>query len=127
MDLPESLTHGAFRAQNGEFGWTREQALNVVTFLTSRELAILGGELWWVLDEAPDWRGMIPQQDGPDAVYTWETKRLPDEPWSVFVARCASETVAAVEKWPNPGELRSNLPGRILYNLTWLSEREYDS
>ena len=59
-------------------------------------------------------------------MYHWETDRLPDEPWSEFVQRCASESLAAVNELPPPGELRSNLRGRILYNLTWVSEDEYD-
>jgi hypothetical protein len=89
-------------------------------------VAILGGELWWVVGAAGGWSGMIPQENGPDAVYAWETKRLPDELWSAFVQRCASETLVAVEDLPRPGELPSNLSGRILYNLTWVSERDYD-
>ena len=89
-------------------------------------MAILGGELWWVLGDAGGWSGTIPQENGPDAVYAWETKRLPGESWSAFVQRCASETQAAVKDLPRSGELPSNLPGRILYNLTWVSERDYD-
>ena len=69
--------------------------------------------------------GIIPQENGPDAVYVWETKRQPDESWSAFVQRCGSEALAAVKELPRAGELRSNLGGRILYNLTWVSEDEY--
>jgi hypothetical protein len=126
MDIPESLTEQAFRATNGEFAWTQAQALEVVPILAGRDVAILGGELWWVLGPAGDWSGMIPQENGPDAVYAWETHRLPDESWLAFVRRCASETLAAVKSLPRPGELPSNLPGRILYNLTWVSESDYD-
>jgi hypothetical protein len=97
MDIPESRTEQAFRATNGEFAWTRAQALEVVPILAGRDVAILGGELWWVLGPAGDWSGMIPQENGPDAVYAWETHRLPDESWLSFVQRCASETLAAVK------------------------------
>jgi hypothetical protein len=52
MDIPESLAEQAFRATNGEFAGTRPQALEVVTILARRDVAILGGELWWVLGAA---------------------------------------------------------------------------
>ena len=76
---------------------------------------------------AGDWSGLIPQENGPDAVYVWETHRLPGESWLAFVQRCASETLAAVKSLPRSGELPSNVPGRILYNLTWVSESDYDN
>ena len=44
--IPEHLASAGFRAINGEFGWTRAQALEVVAILSDRELAVLGGELW---------------------------------------------------------------------------------
>ena len=123
--LLEEIEKEAFRATNAEFGWTRAQIHHVVPILRSQLLAVVGGEVWWVLDGARSWNGLIPQRNGPDGVYTWETKRRPDESWSSFVTRCASDTIAAVEKWPVAGELRQNLPGRILYNLTWVTEAEY--
>src|SRR5437879_3928841 len=62
----------AFRAENGEFGWTREQLPLAVDVLRRRSLAILGGELWWVRDGIGVY-GLIPQRQGPPAVYPWET------------------------------------------------------
>lgn len=123
--LPEEIRKAAFKATNGEFGWTRAQVPEVVRILREQRLAILGGEVWWVLDGARAWNGSIPQHQGVDAVYAWETMREPPESWLAFVNRCAAETVAAVEKWPGSGDLRPNLPGRILYNLTWVGEAEY--
>src|SRR6266545_2836871 len=96
----EEIGAEAFRASNGEFGWTRAQIPGVVAALRAQQLAILGGELWWVRDGAQTWTGAIPQQDGHDAVYAWETKRQPDEPWAAFVSRCASDAIEAAEKWP---------------------------
>ena len=123
--FPEDLKNAAFRAVNGEYGWTRAQVAPVVEILRGKQLAILGGELWWVLDGSASWNGVIPQRSGPDAVYTWETKRRRKEPWARFVARCASDTLAAVDDWPAPEDLPADLPGRILYNLTWVDEAEY--
>ncbi len=124
--FPADLESNAFRDPGGEFGWTRDQITRVVPILIEQNLAILGGELWWVQDGASTWNGLIPQVIGPDAVYAWETKRTPDEPWASFVKRCSFDTLATVEKLPRPGEIPENLPGRILYNLTWVSEKEYD-
>jgi hypothetical protein len=42
------LERAAFRSSNGEFGWTREQVPLVIEILRSRQLGILGGELWWI-------------------------------------------------------------------------------
>jgi hypothetical protein len=70
MFSPE-LERAAFRASNGEFGWTRSQIPAVVEILHSNGLGILGGELWWVRDGFTDWDGCIPQQHGPPGVYHW--------------------------------------------------------
>ncbi|SRR6266567_3268857 len=123
--FPPELERDAFRASNGEFGWTRPQVPLVVEFLKSHEFGILGGELWWVRDGFADWTGIIPQRHGPPGVYPWVTNREPSEPWPRFVERGASDAIAAVERWPKPDDLPPDLPGRILCNLTWVSEAEF--
>ena len=115
----------AFRANSGEFGWTREQIPLVVDVLHRRSLAILGGELWWVRNGAATW-DLVPQREGPAAVYPWETKRRSEEPWTAFVERCATDTLAAVARYPALDDLPRDLEGRILYNLTWVSEAEFE-
>ena len=120
--FPPELEQSALRADNGEFGWTRAQIPLVVDILRSRGIGILGGELWWVHDGI---RGVIPQRLGAPAVYAWETARRTGEPWDNFVERGSSDTLAAVERWPAAGDLPSDLPGRILYNLAWISEVEF--
>jgi hypothetical protein len=121
----EQLKSRSFRAVNGEYGWTRSQVPQVVEILREKQLAILGGELWWVLEGSNAWNGLIPQRTGPDAVYAWETKRWRKETWFHFVARCASDTLAAVNRWPPSQDVPADLPGQILYNLTWVDEAEY--
>jgi hypothetical protein len=121
----DALKRSAFRAANGEYGWTAKQAREVVEILRARDLAVLGGELWWVPEGSATWVGSIPQREGADAVYAWETKRRRNETWSRFVERCASDTLAAVKRWPPLEDLPESLPGRILYNLTWVDEAEY--
>ena len=125
--FPPELERDAFHATNGELGWSRLQIPAVVEVLRSHGLGILGGELWWVQEGSRDWVGLIPQRDGPPAVYPWETKREPGESWLDFVDRAAAETLAAVRRWPAPGDLPNELGRRILYNLTWTSEEEFDN
>ena len=113
------------KPSNGELGWTRAQILLVVEVLRSHGIGILGGELWWVRDGFTDWVGLIPQRNGSPGVYVWETKRQPGEPWPHFIELGASDSLAAVERWPIPSDLPPDLPGRILYNLTWVCEAEF--
>ncbi len=123
--FPLELERDAFRTVNGEFGWTRAQIPMVVDLLRSHGMGILGGELWWVGDAATDW-DLVPQRDGPPGVYVWETNRRSGELWADFVERGANDAIAAVERFPAPGDLPPNLPGRVLYNLTWVSEVEFE-
>lgn len=123
--LPLELTGRAFRSANGEFGWSREEARAVIAVLSEAQRAVLGGELWWVPEGAREWTGWIPQKTGPDAVYPWATERASGESWRTFVERAAQESIAAIDRWPGANELPDNLGGRILYNLTWVSEPEY--
>ncbi len=123
--FPIELERDAFRTGNGEFGWTRAQISTAVEVLRARGIGILGGELWWVRDGTAIWHGCVPQRHGPPGVYTWVTERRTEEPWQDFVERGVAEALAAVERWPEPGDLPPDLPGRILYNLTWISKVAY--
>jgi hypothetical protein len=123
--FPPELERDAFRAENGEFGWTEAQIQLVVDVLRSHEMAILGGELWWVQEGSTRW-DLIPQRQGQRAVYTWATDRLATESWSDFVERGASEALAHARRWPTALDLPSGLRGRILCNLSWVSSLEYD-
>jgi hypothetical protein len=125
--FPTELAGRAFRASNGEFGWTREDARLAVRIVARQRLAILGGELWWVLEGATTWTGLIPQRRGPAAVYPWETVRMNGEAWAAYVERCADDSLQAISRWPAPDDLPADLQGRILYNLTWVSETEYSN
>jgi len=123
--FPLDLERDAFRASNGAFGWTRAQIPAVVDFVRSHGIGILGGELWWVRDGFADWVGLIPQRHGPPSVYVWGTKPEPGEAWPHFVERGVSGALAAVEQWPAQGDLPPDLHGRILYNLTCVSDAEF--
>jgi len=120
------LTGRAFRSGNGEFGWSRADALVAISVLAAAQCGILGGELWLVPEGATEWTGLIPQKFGPDAVYHWETERIAGEPWSAYVERCARDSVAAVNGLPGD-EVPPQVSGRILYNLTWVTESECET
>jgi hypothetical protein len=122
--FPPELERDAFRTDNGEYGWTRAQIPQVVNILRSLEMAILGGELWWVKDGSTGW-DLIPQRDGRRGVYTWAGDRLPGESWPDFVERGAADALAHVERWPTDLDLPPNLEGRILCNLCWVSQLEF--
>ncbi|MGA9882539.1 MAG: hypothetical protein WBQ34_02345 [Candidatus Acidiferrales bacterium] len=121
--LPE-LERSAYRAGNGEFGWTREQTPQVIGILRAHAMAILGGELWYVKDGriTPS----VPQREGPSALYCWSTERDGGESWPSFVEHGATDALAAAERWPEPGELPPSLPGQILCNLSLASEAEFE-
>ena len=123
--FPTELTSRAFRADNGEFGWSRGDAPVAIAILAKARRAILGGELWWVPPGATEW-GLVPQRHGPHAVYHWDTQRIPGESWHSYVERCARESAEAVTRWPGVDDLPPNLEGRVLYNMTWVSESEYE-
>lgn len=122
--FPAELEQAAFRSGD-EFGWTSAQVPLAIEILRHNGLGILGGELWWVREEITGYSGAIPQRHGPPGVYTWVIDPRPDEEWRRFVERSAGEALVEVNRWPDPDDLPVNLPGRILYNLTWVSEAEF--
>lgn len=122
--FPPELERDAFQA-GSEFGWTRAQIPLVVDILRSHGMGILGGELWWIDDRTGNRYMSLPQRAGPAGLYTWVTERRSGESWQAFIERGASDALAAVERWPEPGDLPPDLPGRILYNLSYVSESEY--
>jgi hypothetical protein len=121
--FPADLERDAFRSGD-EFGWTREQAIAAIEVLRRHDLAILGGELWYVEDGLI--QPSVPQRQGPNALHVWDTERQPGEIWANFVQRGAYDALTRVESWPEPESVPPDLPGRILYNLTWVSESEFE-
>jgi hypothetical protein len=125
--FPPDLERDAFRNGN-EFGWTRAQIPLVVDILRSHGMGILGGDVWWIDGTTGSVYLSVlklAQHEGIAVVYAWNTERRPGEPWSHFVERGASDALNAVERYPN-GDIPPDLPGRILYNLTWVSEAEFE-
>jgi len=125
--FPPELERDAYRADNGEFGWTRGQIPQVVEILRAHAMGILGGELWY-LNETEGWiKQSVPQREGPSALCCWTTERDEAEPWPDFVERGAADALAAAERWPESTDQPPGLPGQVLYNLTWVSEAEFET
>jgi hypothetical protein len=122
--FPADLETRAYRAGNGEFGWTREEARIAISVLVDQHRAILGGELWWVPEGETQWTGIIPQRDGRPGVHHWETEREAGEGWPAYVHRCGLHSRQAIDGMPSSDDLPTDLSGRILYNLTWVSDDE---
>lgn len=122
--FPAELERDAYR-DGDEFGWTRAQVPLVIDILRRHGIGILGGDLWWVREGITGYFGAIPQRYGPPGVYTWVSDPRPDEEWTRFVERSAAEALVEVNRWPDPDDLPVNLPGRIVYNLNWVSEAEF--
>jgi hypothetical protein len=122
--FPVELERNAFRSQNGEFGWTRAEAIVAIEALCRHDMAILGGELWWVNEEGSI-QTSLPQRLRPPALYVWSNDRQPGELWAQFVERGASEAFAHIQREPKPEDIPPDLTGRILYNLAWISKAEF--
>lgn len=121
MTLSSDLERRAHRSGE-EYAWRREDAKQAARELAASGRAILGGELWLV-HNGKIW-GVLPQEEGPPAVYHWESERRDSEPWPDYVTRSCSETLAAIAELPAIGEVDLPQGADIYYNLMWVSEHE---
>jgi acetyl-CoA acetyltransferase len=125
MNFPQELEDAAFRSPDGEYAWQHTEALDAVRVLAGSRRAVLGGELWLVRD-GEIWGGLL-RKSGAPGVYAWETERLPEEPWSTYVARACSEALRAIQAAPTAlrqGEVSVPSNAKVYYNLTWAGADE---
>src|SRR5688572_2181041 len=93
--LPVRLRESAYRADNGELAWSREDAVKVIQWAHDHSVVILGGEIW------------LPTIPGPTIpsphIYQWTVDLADGERWEDFVRRSAVESRAYVEgfAWDN--------------------------
>jgi hypothetical protein len=119
MTLSSDLERRAHRSGE-EYAWRRGDAKQAARELAASGKAILGGELWLVRN-GEIW-GLLPQKEGPPAVYHWETERQDSEPWADYVHRSCADALAAIAVLPAAGEVEVPNGADIYYNLTWVSE-----
>jgi hypothetical protein len=125
--IPADLEQTAYRDPNGELAWARDDALRLIGAVAGQELAISSGEVWFVPEGARQWTALVPQRaSARPGAYAWATQREAGEDWAAFVARCRTEASTSVSRMPGQDDLPDNLAGRILYNLNWLGEAEFD-
>jgi hypothetical protein len=125
LGLPEDLRATMFAASNGEVAWPIEHAVDAVTWIASKDLAVLGGEAWLVEDDGRI-TGLIPVEGSTiSAVRGWVADdRRPNESWSDFVQRCRREAVAALQAESSGAtrEISATTLPPLLYNVTFEAE-----
>ena len=125
-DLPDHLRRSAYEARNGELAWRRGDALEVLEWLASRRIAVLGGELWEVLGDGR-WQGMIPSRE-QDGTFVWGWSTTPtqrsDESWSDYVERARLQAIEALKSGRAEDQASLEVRPRLRYNLAYESRED---
>lgn len=90
--LNAALLERATRFFTGELGWTQNDVPEVAAAVAANGYAILGGDVW---TKREDGRWLPVGAGG-----TWDTKRLPSDSDSDYVARSLKAAVAYVSAQP---------------------------
>ena len=123
MEFPLEIESKAFKAENGEYAWLKENIPAAVEALVQKGFAILGGEVWLVRGREINAAPLL--KTGPCGIFHWESKRADSsESWSQFVQRSAGETLQAVHNMNVEDEIVAQPEAKIFYNITWCSEEE---
>ncbi len=123
--LPPEIMELAFRSGD-EYAWKRDDIAEVVAAMTEAQLAIMGGEVWGVMDVGI--LSMLKLKDGRTAVFSWDTgMKHEQESWEDFVDRCCVETLTAIRDLNVEQEVIDEHAGSIYYSLTWFDQSDYES
>ena len=111
---PVRLRDSAYRAENGEPAWSRDDAIEVIRWALDRGLAVLGGEIW------------LPTTPGPTIpspyIYQWTVSMGETETWGEFVRRSAAESYAYVREFAWADEDVLSHPFEPYFNLVLVNE-----
>jgi hypothetical protein len=119
VHIDERTIGEAFRAPNGELAWPRAYVAEAVDALRLGGFAILGGEVWVVIDGKIDAQPRL--KDGQTAVISWDTRgRDTKEPWARYVARAASETLSAIRSIGAEDAVAPELRDKVFYNFSFV-------
>jgi hypothetical protein len=109
--IPNDLLASAYRAQNGEPAWSRDDTLRVILWAAQVDLPILGIEIW------------IPTTPGPTIptpiIYTFEPKPIKGEPEAQFDKRANQEAAEYVRsfKWDRDDKAHHGI--EPFFNITF--------
>jgi len=119
-NFPPELAYEAFVPHN-EAAWTPPLAVIAVNWLGVNGYAVLGTELW-VVNGAR--RNAMPfgVTGGPE-IHGNTVGRQSRESWSAFVVRSRVETLDYLRSF-SPADIVSQ--GELYFNVTWVSEEEYE-
>ena len=81
--LPERFRQSGYVTANKECAWSRQDAIDLIDYLTARGVVVDGIEVWLPTDPGPT----IPAP----FIYTWGTDITPGESIEAFVARANSD------------------------------------
>jgi hypothetical protein len=88
-------------------------------------MGILGGELWWIRDEKSFFMS-IPQREGQTPFTPGQTIASKMNPDSTTSNAGLPRQLRPLRAPPGPDDLPTELPGKILYNLTFVPEGEFE-
>jgi hypothetical protein len=126
-DLPSSVLARAYVSPGaGEFAWRRVDVPDAVRAIAAANCAILGGEVWLVLDPRENWTGLIPRRDGgPYDVWTWDTTpQRKGESWEIFRDRSAAETIASIQAMAVEEEAHPDIVPSLWFNISYVAAHE---
>lgn len=121
--LPASITAIAYRAENGELAWRRDDVPAALAAIAASGQAVLGGEVWVTLGRG-DWTGLVPfRNGGPDGVWAWDTKpRSAVETWQKYCDRAARDSERIVAGLRMEDEADPSVAEALHFNFTFISE-----
>ena len=135
----EVLSHGISSA-SGELAWKREYVFRAIDELIENEFAILGGEVWALVEEnefeskiPPLTRidsktyalGAIDCKDGETSVFGWETEKELSETWDQYLLRTKKETILSIEELNVENEVVLKYKNSIYYHLIYANKKKF--
>ena len=120
--ISADTARNAYRAANGEYAWRREDLSAALHSIAGRGLAVLGGEVWAIIDDQV--LGLIPSaKDEPPGVWSWDTgPRGRQESWPAYCARTAEESIRTVAEMNVEREARPDLRNSLYFNVCFVNE-----
>ena len=123
-ELPTSIIETAYQAPNGEYAWRRSDIDEAVNGIAQSGQAMLGGEVWVVIDGR--FMQLIPSaKNEPPGVWSWDTTaRKQSESWAEYSSRTATETIITIANMKVEEDIRSDLRDHVYFNVTYVDEND---